>query len=403
MSTALRPPASPPPAPSTAPSASTAAAPATAPFGRTLAVLSLTALLATGQLYGLIPLVNAMASEWGTSPATATWLVTVYGLGYAAGFLLFGPLSDRYGRRRVIVTGVAATAALTLLTAAAPGFGAALALRIAQGMAMGAFPPVAMAYVGERVEPRRRLVTMTALTTGFLASAALGQLAAQAMAGLGWRAFFVVTAALFAVAAVALRRVLLPDAPAPAGVSPLDGYRAMPGLLRSPDLRLLYLAVPAVLTGFVAVFTGLQLTGTEGLVALRASGLPVILALPFVTPLLVRVPGPARAALALGAAGLSTTLIGLLSPGTFGLALLLMLLTAGVGLAAPALVETIGARAGAARGPAISMFTALLFVGASLGPQVAGALTGGGFAALAYALTGLFAAGALVLALAARR
>ncbi|WP_083982653.1 MFS transporter [Actinomadura hibisca] len=398
MTTALRPPVSPvPPVPP-----STTPLPA-APFGRTVIALALTALLATGQLYGLIPLVNAMAAEWHTTPATATWLVTVYGLGYAAGFVLFGPLSDRYGRRRVIVTGVAATAALTLLTAAAPGFGAALLLRIVQGMAMGAFPPVAMAYIGERIEPRRRLVSMTALTTGFLASAALAQLAAQALAGLGWRMFFVLTAVLFALAAVALRRVLLPDAPAPAGVSPLDAYRAMPRLLRSPDLRLLYLAVPTVLTGFVAVFTGLQLTGTEGLVALRASGLPVILALPFLTPLLARVPGPRRAALALAAAGLATVLIALLAPGTLGLALLLMVLTAGVGLAAPALVEAIGARAGAARGPASSLFTALLFVGASLGPQVAGALTGGGFAALAYVVTGLFAAGALVLALASRR
>ncbi|GAA1589939.1 MFS transporter [Actinomadura kijaniata] len=372
-----------------------------APFGRTAAVFSFTALLATGQLYGLIPLVDAMAGRWHTTPAAVTWLMTVYGFGYAAGFLLFGPLSDRYGRRRVIVTGVAGAAVLTAALAAAPGFGVALALRVAQGMAMGAFPPVAMAYVGERIEPRRRLVTVTAMTTGFLAAAAIAQVAAQAVAGYGWRWFFVAGAALFALAAVALHRVMLPDAP-DAGRSPLDAYRAMPSLLVSRDLRLIYAAVPTVLTGFVAVFTGLQLTGVTGLLGLRASGLPVILAVPFLMPLLARVNAPLRAGLALALAGAAALLTGLLTPGTAGLAVLLMLLTAGVAVAAPSLIDTIGARAGAARGPASSLFTALLFVGASLGPQLAGALTGGGLAPLSYALAALFGAGALLLALTAR-
>ncbi|GAA2578106.1 MFS transporter [Actinomadura fulvescens] len=390
----------------TAPTTAAPPVPATpaagyAPFARTLVVFSITALLATAQLYGLIPLVNTIAADWHTSPTAVTWLMTVYGLGYAAGFLLFGPLSDRYGRRRVIVTGVAATAVATLAVAAAPGLGLGVALRIVQGMTMGAFPPVAMAYVGERIEPRRRLVTVTTMTTGFLAAAVVGQLAAQWLATFGWRVFFVAGAAAFAVAAVALRWAMLPDAPA-SGASPLDAYRVMPSLLRSPDLRLLYAAVPTVLTAFVAIYTGLQLTGTTGLLGLRASALPVILAIPFLTPRLARVPGPRRAALALAAAAAGTGLIGLLTPGTAVLALLLMLVTAGIAVAAPSLIDTIGSRAGAARGPAISLFTALLFAGASLGPQIAGLLADHGIAPLAFALTVMLAAGS-VLTVAARR
>ncbi|MFG1999895.1 MFS transporter [Spirillospora sp. NPDC048911] len=378
-----------------------AAAPRYAPFARTLVVFSITAMLATGQLYGLIPLVNAIAADWQTTPTAVTWLMTVYGFGYAAGFLLFGPLSDRYGRRRVIVTGVAATAVTTLLVATAPGLGAAVALRIVQGMTMGAFPPVAMAYVGERIEPRRRLVTVTMMTTGFLAAAVVGQLAAQWLAGFGWRLFFVAGAAAFTVAAAALRWAMLPDGPV-SDASPLDAYRIMPSLLRSPGLRLLYAAVPTVLTAFVAIYTGLQLTGISGLLGLRASALPVILAIPFLTPQLARIPGPRRAAVALAMAAAGTALIGLLTPSTVGLALLLMLVTAGIAVAAPSLVDTIGSRAGTARGPAISLFTALLFAGASLGPQVAGLLADHGIAPLAFALTGMLTVGA-ALTLAARR
>ncbi|WP_329520075.1 MFS transporter [Spirillospora sp. NBC_01491] len=375
-----------------APTATTAFA----PFARTVAVLSGTALLATAQLYGMIALLGSAAAGWHARPTSLTWLVSAFGFGYAAGFLLFGPLSDRFGRRRVMVAGVAATAVTTALVAASPGPDAALILRALQGLTIGAFPPVAMAYVAERVEPRRRLVTVTAMTTGFLSAAVLGQLAAQGLAAtLGWRAFFLVGAVAFGAAALLLRWALLPDGPS-TGASPAAAYRAMLPLLRTPGLRLLYLAVPTVLGSFVAIYTGLQLTGTTGLLGLRASALPVIVAIPFLTPVLARVPGPARVGLALALSAAGVALIGLLHPGTLLLGALLIAVTAGTAVAAPGLIDTIGSRAGAARGPAISLFTALLFVGASLGPQLAGALTGSGLAALALVLAGLLAVAALL-------
>lgn len=368
-----------------------------------MAVFSVTALLATGQLYGVIPLFGSMEAGWRVGQGALTWMVSVFGFGYMAGFLLFGPLSDRLGRRRVVVWGVAATAATTAAVAAAPNLGAGLALRAVQGLTTGAFPPVAMAYVSERIEPRRRLVTLTAMTTGFLSSAVLGQLAAQGLAAtVGWPAFFLLGAAAFAAAAAALHRVMLPDPPA-GGRSPLDAYRAMPALLRSPGLRPLYLATPTVLGAFVAIFTGLQLAGVTGLLGLRAGALPVILAVPFLTPRLARVPAPYRVGAALTLAAAAVALAGLLRPGTAGLAVLIMALTAGVAVAASGMVDTVGGRAGQARGPAISLFTAVLFLGASLGPQLAGALTGRGLPALAGVLAGLLLLGALLVVSTARR
>ncbi|WP_285492468.1 MFS transporter [Actinomadura sp. NBRC 104425] len=367
-----------------------------APAVRTAAVLGLTALLATSQLYGMIPLLGPAAAGWHAGAASLTWLVSVFGLGYAAGFLLFGPLSDRFGRRRVIVAGIAATAVTTGLVAAAPGPHAALALRVLQGVTTGAFPPVAMAYIAERVAPRHRLTTVTLLTTGFLSAAVVGQLVAQGLAAaLDWRAFFFAGAAAFTLLAVVLSRVLLPDEPR-AGGSPLDAYRAMPTLLVRRDLLPLYLATTTVLAAFVAVYTGLQLTGTTGLLELRASALPVILAVPFLASRLSRVPAPARLALALATAAAGVALVGLLHPGTLGLALLLMLVTAGIAVAVPTLIDTIGSRAGAARAPAVSLYSALLFAGASLGPQIAGALAAHGLAVLGFALSALLAAGAVV-------
>ncbi|MER7012981.1 MFS transporter [Saccharopolyspora sp. NPDC000359] len=378
-----------------------------APLGRSLAAFVLTALLATGQMYAVIPLMGEMASEWHADTASMTWLVSAFGFGYAGGFVLFGPLADRCGHRRVVVAGVLAAAVATGLVATVPGVAAAVAARVLQGLMIAAFPPCVLTYIAERSAPQHRMVKTTAVTTAFLASAVVAQIAAQIIAdALGWRMVFAASALAFAVMALALRTVMLPDRPTTTS-SPLDAYRAVPALLRNPRLRLLYAATPAVFGSFVAVYTGLQLTGTAGspqaLLALRASALPVMLVVPFLTPWLRRITSAFRIALALLFASVVNLLTALLAPGTTGLSILLMAFVAGIAVAAPAMIETVGARADRARSTAISLSTFWFFVGAGLGPLLAGALTSSGFGTLLLVLAAVLACGAALVLVTARR
>ncbi|ASU82057.1 MFS transporter [Nocardiopsis gilva YIM 90087] len=388
--------------PRLAPSAETPA-PAYAPLARSITAFVLTALLATGQLYAVIPLMDQLADDWNTPATSMTWMASAFGFGYAGGFVLFGPLSERYGHRRVIVAGLAATAITTAFIAAAPGFGTAVALRVLQGIATAAFPPTVLAYIAQRIAPSRRALTTAAVTTSFLASAVVGQLAAQTIGdALGWRAVFLASAAGFAAMAVILLLVMLPH-PRGGTASPLEAYRAIPALLRAPRLRLLYAATPAVFGSFVAVYTGIQLSGIvtdpRDLVALRASALPVMVAVPLLTPWLSRIRSDVRVTLAMLLSAVALLVIGVMSPGSTAMAVLLMAFAAGITITAPAMLQTVGARTDTALSTAISLSTFWFFVGASLGPQLAAVVTPHGFDVLLYTLATVLTVGAaLVLA-----
>ncbi|WP_043639525.1 MFS transporter [Nonomuraea candida] len=372
-----------------------------ASFGATLTAFTLTAILVSGQLYVVIPLLHDMAAGWGTQAGGLTWLVTAFGIGYGVGFLVFGPLSDRYGRRRVLLLGLPLAALTTALVAVSPSPEAALALRAVQGVAVATFPPAAMAYLGERLEPRRRVVAIAAVTGAFLASAVLLQVAAQLLvAAIGWRGLFALSAAGLVAATLAVRAVLLPDRPREGGGSVLSAYRPVPGLLFHRVLGLRYLATVMLMIGFVAVYTGLQIYGVSSpaeLLALRAAGLPSIVLVPLLMPWLARVRMTTRAVAFLTVGALALAAVGL--TGTSVLVLLLALYVAAIAGGLPSLNESISAGAGPARGTALALFSFALAVGGSVGPQVAAAF--GGFTPLMYGLAAGMALAALAVLLSA--
>ncbi|NUP64973.1 MAG: MFS transporter [Nonomuraea sp.] len=389
--------------PRTAPTA--APRTAYAPFARTLLAFTLTAILCSGQLYIVIPLLHDMATGWHASPGGLTWLVTAFGIGYGVGFLVFGPLSDRYGRRRLLLIGLPLAAVTSALVALSPNPEVALVLRAVQGVAVAMFPPAGMAYLVERLEPRRRVVAIAAVTGAFLASAVLLQVAAQVLVeAIGWRGLFLLSAAGFALAGLGLRAVMLPDLPRPEAGSLLSVYRAVPGLLFDRVLALRYLATVVLMAGFVAVYTGLQISGGASpaeLLTLRASGLPAIVLMPVLMPWLARIPTVARAASFLVLGALALAAVAFTGATALGLVLLLAVYVAAITGGLPSMNEAVSAQAGAARGTALALFSCALAVGGSVGPQVAAAFTG--FTPLVYTLAGGMGVAALAVLLSAAR
>jgi predicted MFS family arabinose efflux permease len=375
--------------------------PRTAP---TVALLTTLGILVVGQMYTVLAMLAPMADSLATTPTQATWTATAFGFAYAAGFLIAGPLSDRYGPRTVITGGLMGATVTTLAVSAAPSLTWAVTLRVLQGLTAATFAPSAFSYIAAHIAPRRRGIALTCVTSGMLAAAVLMQIGAQVVAaGLGWRMVFVLSAALIALSLWPVRRILRPTAAPDSAPSLLQAFAAVPRLLRRPRLVALYLATVTLMAAFVAVYTAVVVAGppdvagdNAALLALRASALPALVAVPLLTSVLHRLAAPVRVVLAMSVAAGAVAAGSALGGDVRFLALALLVFVAAVAAAAPAVVEIVHTMASHARGAGVALYACSMFLGASLGPQLAGALSGQGFGGILRVVAVLLVLGTLL-------
>lgn len=151
----------------------------------------------------------------GTGVAGLQWVVTGYSVVLAAFLLTGGVLGDRRGHRRVVTTGLLLFGAASLGCALAPGIGALVGGRVAQGLGAALLLPGTLAIV-TRVfpEPGERARALGIWTgTAALALPSGPLLGGMLIAGLGWRSVFAVNVPIVAAALAAALRWCPADRP----------------------------------------------------------------------------------------------------------------------------------------------------------------------------------------------
>ena len=150
----------------------------------------------------------ALAKEWGLTKGALGPVFSAGLFGLMIGALLFGPLADRIGRKKIIILSTLAFGIGALVTAFVQDVNTLLAIRFLTGLGLGGAMPNAIAMTSE-FNPRRRRATMVMIMfCGFSVGAALGGLLAAALIPhFGWRSVFVVggVAPLLLVPILALR------------------------------------------------------------------------------------------------------------------------------------------------------------------------------------------------------
>jgi AAHS family 4-hydroxybenzoate transporter-like MFS transporter len=172
--------------------------------------------LAIGLLDGLdIQLLGvaapALIREWGLKPEVMGPVFMAAPAGMILGALSFGPLADRFGRRRLIIFGTLAFGLLTLLTGHAQSLQELKILRFLAGIGLGGVLPNLIALVNE-YSPQRLRGTITAVAFCGLPLGSLfgGLLASWIIPIWGWPTLFYAGGAVPALVAL-LAIVMLPE------------------------------------------------------------------------------------------------------------------------------------------------------------------------------------------------
>jgi len=137
------------------------------------------------------PLLPLIARDLGTTPGHAGIIVTTYSLAAAAFALIIGPLSDRIGRKKILISGLAVFALTSFLTYHVSTFGALIILRALTGLSAGTLSTCSLSFAGDYYPYNQRGRAMGVLSMGYFVAFVVGVPAgALAAARLGWQWVF---------------------------------------------------------------------------------------------------------------------------------------------------------------------------------------------------------------------
>jgi DHA1 family bicyclomycin/chloramphenicol resistance-like MFS transporter len=183
-----------------------------------------------------VPALPRLADALSVDVGAAQFTLTTYFAGLGAGMLVWGPLSDRYGRRPVLFVGLATMLAASLIAAFVDSAGAVALARLAQGFAMASGAVIGRAVVRDlhaHEQAARLLARMTMVFSLVPISAPL--IGALISVSAGWRAIFWCFALVGAVLIAAALAGLSETAPRErTSVHPADILRTFRSILADP-------------------------------------------------------------------------------------------------------------------------------------------------------------------------
>ena len=201
-----------------------------------------------------VPALPQLAETLAVDVATAQFTLTTYFAGLGAGMLVWGPLSDRYGRRPVLLAGLVTMLAASLAAAFVDSAGAVALARLAQGLAMASGSVIGRAVVRDlhaHEQAARLFARMTMVFSLVPLTAPI--LGALISVGAGWRAIFWCFALAGVVLIAAVAAGLGETAPNERrSIHPVRILRTFREILADPRFRAPFLLVLCAHLGILA-------------------------------------------------------------------------------------------------------------------------------------------------------
>jgi DHA1 family tetracycline resistance protein-like MFS transporter len=216
----------------------------------------------------IIPLLPFYAETFGASPVVIGLLFAAFSLAQLVAAPVLGALSDRFGRRPILIFSLVGTVISFAMLAMAQSLTMLFAARVIDGLSGGNIT-IARAYIADVTEPGER-----AKAFGFLGAAfGLGFIVGPGLAGLF--AHISYTAPIWAAAAVTLLATVmawlwLPETVHRGSAVSVSPWRALPDVLSRAHLR------PLLIADFMYWCTFAVCTTTFALFASRRFGFDVV-------------------------------------------------------------------------------------------------------------------------------
>ena len=158
-----------------------------------LVLMAVTTAVGTFSMHVFVPALPAAAAALSASPSQIQLTVTLYLVGLALGQIVHGPISDRFGRRPVILGGIGVYLVGTVGALLAPSLSALLAARVMQSVGSCAGLVIGRATIRETSTGRDAAASLAVLASAITLSSAVAPLIGTYLAlWLGWRMLFAV-------------------------------------------------------------------------------------------------------------------------------------------------------------------------------------------------------------------
>lgn len=326
-------------------------------------------------IYESIPLNSAFRQSFHIGQEQVVLIGSVFTLFYAVGFLVFGWLANYLESKRLLISGTCLLMAATILIGFADSYKLMIVFRGFQGLFAASFSPLAFSMIVKTFPESKRVSGISAVTTGFVMAGILGQLyGSTVISRYSWPVVFWLQAVVYFMI-TCFMIFIIPKGSKASGKS-TSFLGELKNLLRSRKLLACYLITSTLLFSFVGMYTimGMFLrkslgVNSEQMLLIRGIGMIGMIGSMFF--------GKLSKKLGIG----NILAIGLLcaSLGVFGIGISKNLVLSivmsvffvfGITVSLPMVVASIGILAGAQSGNAITLYTFILFIGATAGPIV---------------------------------
>lgn len=347
-------------------------------FNVMTAILAWAGMVVMCSLYITIPLISIFSNHFQITSSDASNASSVFSIGFAIGCFFYGAISEKYGRKNVIVFGLLLLTLFTFLIGIVNDFSLLMLFRLLQGLAAASFSPVALAYTLEVFPANKKVSAVGFISTGFLVAGIIGQVFSRSVSEYAnWNTVFYILAIVYLVTALLVWRYLPQGTPANMAKKIWEPLKRLPAVFTNRNLLFSYCITIVILLSFVSMYIILDQylasdsfnISSQQFIVLRLFGIIGMVLSPFAGKLAAKsnVLFVLRCSLLLAIASLIA--MGFITNITV-LTIISVVFVSGIALAVPSLISLVGRLGGKDSGIAVSMYTVILFAGTSIAPQL---------------------------------